>query len=248
MSQLSPSPTVPANGIMTGQIVLLIEDDRDITRLIERELVSRHYRVEMAHTGRNGLQIARRQPVDLIVLDLLLPDLSGFDLCKLLRQEPTTRAVPILILTALGGEENRIRGLEYGADDYLSKPFSMRELVTRIRSLLRRSGMKPRPEKATVGELSIDRQRHEVIVRGHAVELTPTEFTILDFLAKHHGQVFTREQLLTHLWGEDCFILEHNLDVHMYGLRRKIERDPKHPALLLTIRGVGFKLHDGDER
>ena len=248
MSQSSPPATAPAKEILTGPIVLLIEDDRDITRLIERELVSRHYRVEMAHTGRNGLQIARRQPVDLIVLDLLLPDLSGFDLCKVLRQEPATRAVPILILTALAGEEDRIRGLEYGADDYLSKPFSMRELVTRIRSLLRRSGMKPRPEKATVGELSIDRQRHEVIVRGRGIELTPTEFAILDFLAKHHGQVFTREQLLTHLWGEDCFILDHNLDVHMYALRRKIERDPKRPTLLLTIRGVGFKLNDEDER
>jgi two-component system alkaline phosphatase synthesis response regulator PhoP len=239
---------VPAKEIMTGHLVLLIEDDRDITRLIERELVSHHYRVEMAHTGRNGLQIARRQPVDLIVLDLLLPDLSGFDLCKLLRQEPATRALPILILTALAGEEDRIRGLEYGADDYLSKPFSMRELVTRIRSLLRRSGMKPRPQKATVGDLSIDRQRHEVIVRGQAVELTPTEFAILDFLAKHHGQVFTREQLLTHLWGEDCFILDHNLDVHMYALRRKVEQDPKHPTLLLTVRGVGFKLNDEGER
>ena len=108
--------------------------------------------------------------------------------------------------------------------------------------------MKPRPEKATVGELSIDRQRHEVIVRGQGVELTPTEFAILDFLAKHHGQVFAREQLLTHLWGEDCFILDHNLDVHMYALRRKIERDPKRPTLLLTIRGVGFKLNDEDER
>ncbi|MBI3607578.1 MAG: response regulator transcription factor [Nitrospirae bacterium] len=233
---------------MTGQIVLLIEDDRDITRLIERELVSRHYRVEMAHTGRDGLQIARRQHVDLIVLDLLLPDLSGFDVCRLLRQEQGTFAVPILILTALAGEEDRVRGLEYGADDYLSKPFSMRELVTRIRSLLRRSGMEPRSQNVTVGGLSIDRQRHEVIVRGHAVELTPTEFAILEFLAKYHGQVFTREQLLTHLWGEDYFILDHNLDVHMYALRGKVERDPKHPALLLTIRGVGFKLNDGGER
>ena len=121
----------------------------------------------------------------------------------------------------------------------------MRELVTRIRALLRRSAMASNYQKATVGELSVDRTRHEVIVRGQAVSVTPTEFSILEFLTRHHGQVFTREQLLTHLWGEDCFILDHNLDVHMHALRRKIEADPKRPQLLLTLRGVGFKLHDG---
>jgi len=135
--------------------------------------------------------------------------------------------------------------LEYGADDYLGKPFSMRELITRIRSLLRRCDAKARPQRATIGALSIDRQRYEVIVRDREIELTPTEFGILDFLARHPGHVFTREQLLSHLWGEDCFILDHNLDVHMYALRRKIEQDPKHPKVLLTVRGVGFKLNDG---
>jgi DNA-binding response OmpR family regulator len=171
--------------------------------------------------------------------------LSGLDICQRLRQDDATRALPILILTALAGEADRIRGLDLGADDYLSKPFSMRELVTRIRALLRRSAMASSHQKATVGELSVDRTRHEVIVRGRSVSLTPTEFSILEFLTRHHGQVFTREQLLTHLWGEDCFILDHNLDVHIHALRRKIEVDPKRPQLLLTLRGVGFKLNDG---
>lgn len=229
---------------MTSHTILLIEDDVDITRLIERELISRQYRVQTASRGHHGLQMARAHGVDLVVLDLLLPDMSGLDICRTLRQDEATRGLPILILTALASEADRVRGLELGADDYLSKPFSMRELVTRIRALLRRSAMMSQHHKATVGELSIDRKRHEVIVRGRTVALTPTEFSILEFLARHHGQVFTREQLLTHLWGEDCFILDHNLDVHIHALRRKIEADPKRPQLLLTLRGVGFKLSD----
>lgn len=246
MNPLSASPTQSSKATMApSQTILLIEDDVDITRLIERELISRQYRVEIAARGHHGLQMARTHGIDLVVLDLLLPDLSGLDICQRLRQDDATRALPILILTALAGEADRIRGLDLGADDYLSKPFSMRELVTRIRALLRRSAMASSHQKATVGELSIDRQRHEVIVRGQAVSVTPTEFSILEFLTRHHGQVFTREQLLTHLWGEDCFILDHNLDVHIHALRRKIEVDPKRPQLLLTLRGVGFKLNDG---
>ena len=246
MNPLPTSPPQSSKAIMApSQTILLIEDDVDITRLIERELISRQYRVEIAARGHHGLQMARTHGIDLVVLDLLLPDLSGLDICQRLRQGDATRALPILILTALAGEADRIRGLDLGADDYLSKPFSMRELVTRIRALLRRSAMASSHQKATVGELSIDRTRHEVIVRGQAVSVTPTEFSILEFLTRHHGQVFTREQLLTHLWGEDCFILDHNLDVHIHALRRKIEVDPKRPQLLLTLRGVGFKLHDG---
>lgn len=231
-----------AERAIDSQTILLIEDDRDIARLIERELVSHRYRVERFERGQEGLRRARSPDVDLIVLDLLLPDLDGFEVCQRLRSEPVTRAVPIVMVTALGEEAHRVRGFEVGADDYVIKPFSTRELVTRIRALLRRSAMARQPTHSTRGDLSIDRQRHEVTVRGEAVILTPTEFSLLAFFAKHPDRVFTRDELLTHLWGEESEILEHNLDVHIFALRRKIEREPKRPSLLMTIRNVGFKL------
>jgi DNA-binding response OmpR family regulator len=226
------------------QTILLIEDDRDIARLIERELVGHHYRVERFENAQESLRRARRPDVDLIVLDLLLPDMHGFDVCQRLRSEESTRAVPIVVVTALGDEAHRVRGFEVGADDYLTKPFSVRELVTRVRALLRRAAMGRRPAQEMRGDLCVDRRRHEVTIRGEAVTLTPTEFSLLDFFAQNPDRVFTRDELLSHLWGEECVILEHNLDVHICSLRRKIERDPKRPSLLVTIRNVGFKLVD----
>lgn len=225
--------------------ILVVEDDRDIARLIERELLQYHYRVERVETGQQSLDRVRRPDVDLIVLDLLLPDLHGLDVCRRLRSKEATRAVPILILTALGEEIHRIDGLEAGADDYMTKPFSLRELSTRIRALLRRAAMTRRPAKYTRGDLEIDRERHEVTVRGRPLTLTPMEFSLLEFLSRHPDRVFSRDELLTHLWGEECLILEHNLDVHICSLRRKMEVDPKRPALLVTIRNVGFKLVGG---
>jgi DNA-binding response OmpR family regulator len=225
--------------------ILLVEDDRDIARLIERELLQFHYRVERVETGRESLDRARRPDIDLIVLDLLLPDLHGLDVCRRLRSKEAMSAVPILIITALADEAQRISGLEAGADDYMTKPFSLRELSTRIRALLRRAAMTRRPGKDTRGDLEVDRERHEVTVRGRSVMLTPMEFSLLEFLSRHPDRVFSRDELLTHLWGEECVILEHNLDVHICSLRRKIEVDPKRPAMLITIRNVGFKLVGG---
>lgn len=225
-----------------SQTILLIEDDRDIAGLIERELALHHYRVERSDSASQGLRRARGADIDLIVLDLLLPDLHGFEVCERLRKEDATRGVPIVMVTAVGDEASRVRGFEAGADDYVTKPFSVRELTTRIRALLRRAAMVRLPAKETRGEFSIDRQRHEVVVRGAQVTLTPTEFSLLDFFSTHPDRVFSRDELLTHLWGEECVILEHNLDVHICSLRRKIERDPKRPALLVTLRNVGFKL------
>jgi len=227
-----------------SQTILLVEDDRDIARLVERELVLHRYRVERYDNAQQCLVRARHTDIDLIVLDLLLPDMHGFDLCQRLRQEDATRAVPIVMVTALGDEACRVRGFEVGADDYVTKPFSVLELVTRIRALLRRAAMVRRPTTENRGELSIDRRRHEVVVRGQSVALTPTEFSLLAFFSRHPDRVFSRDELLTNLWGEECLILEHNLDVHIWSLRRKIERDPKRPVLLVTLRNVGFKLVD----
>jgi DNA-binding response OmpR family regulator len=225
--------------------ILLVEDDRDIARLIERELAQYHFRVERVETGRQGLDRARCPDIDLIVLDLLLPDAHGFDVCKRLRSRERTRSIPIVIVTALGDEANRISGLEAGADDYMTKPFSLQELSTRIRALLRRAAMTRGSGQDARGDLQIDRERHEVTVRGRSTILTPMEFSLLEFLSRHPDRVFSRDELLTHLWGEDCMILEHNLDVHLCSLRRKIEADPKRPAILITVRNVGFKLVGG---
>ncbi len=231
-----------AKGESDGRTILLVEDDRDIARLIERELLAHHYRVERFENAQESLRRAQQRDVDLIVLDLMLPDMHGFEVCRKLRTEGPTRTIPILMVTALGDEASRVRGFEVGADDYVTKPFSVRELVTRIRALLRRAAMMRLPGSETRGDLSIDRQRHEVTVRGEPVSLTPTEFSLLDFFTRHPDRVFSRDELLTHLWGDECVILEHNLDVHICSLRRKIERDPKRPALLVTLRNVGFKL------
>ncbi len=225
--------------------ILVIEDDADIARLIERDLVTRRFGVEIARTGGEGLSMARRPGVDAVILDLLLPDVSGLEICQALRRDASTRSIPIVILTALATEADRIRGLELGADDYLTKPFSVRELASRIKALLRRT--ERRVAQRVAGRvLTVDRERHEVRIMGRPVDLTPTEFAIMDLLVRHPGWVFSRDRLLSALWGEDCFVLEHNLDVHIHALRRKLERDPKHPALLLTVRGVGYKLADGD--
>ncbi len=232
------------DGATDRRTILLIEDDRDIARLVERELLAHHYRVERFENAQEGFRRARRSDVDLIVLDLLLPDMHGFDLCQRLRYEDATRTVPIVMVTALADETHRMRGFEVGADDYVTKPFSVRELVTRVRALLRRAAMEQQPAREIRGDLCIDRRRHEVTLRGEAVILTPTEFSLLDFFARHPDRVFSRDELLTHLWGEESLILEHNLDVHICSLRRKIERDPKRPSLLVTIRKVGFKLVD----
>jgi DNA-binding response OmpR family regulator len=233
-----------AEGAIDSRTILLIEDDRDIAGLIERELVGHRYRVERFGNAQDSLRRARSSDVDLVLLDLLLPDMHGFEVCQRLRGEEATRAIPIVVVTALADEAHRMRGFEVGADDYVTKPFSMRELVTRVRALLRRAAMTRQPARATRGDLSIDHQRHEVVVRGEHVILTPTEFSLLDFFTRHPERVFSRDELLTHLWGEESVILEHNLDVHICSLRRKIERDPKRPSLLVTIRNVGFKLVD----
>ncbi len=233
-----------SEGTTDGQTILLIEHDRDIARLIECELAGYPYRVERFESAQESLRRARRPDVDLIVLDLPLPDPDGFEVCRRLRSEHVTRAVPIVIVTALGGGGPPGSGLRGGGGRLRDQAVFVRELVTRIRALLRRATMMRQPARLTRGDLSVDRQRHEVTIRGEAVTLTPTEFSLLDFFTRHPDRVFSRDELPTHLWGEESEILEHNLDVHICALRQKIECDSKHPSLLVTIRNVGFKLVD----
>jgi DNA-binding response OmpR family regulator len=224
--------------------ILIIEDDLDLTELLTVELSKHHYTVRVASDGQKGLAQARRRPPGLIILDLMLPGLDGWEVCRWLKVDPRTKPIPLLILTALNQEENRVKGLELGADDYITKPFSTKELVARIRALIRRNRMEEQ-EAATfiqVGPLTMDIERHEARMEGRLLTLTPTEFALLKYLAQNPGKVFTRDQLITALWGEDRFVEEHNLDVHIHSLRQHLEPEPSRPRFLLTIRGLGYKL------
>jgi DNA-binding response OmpR family regulator len=194
-----------------------------------------------AARGDDGLRLAREKQPDLIVLDVMLPGIDGIQVCRMLRRDSD---VPIIMLTALGGEGDRVAGLDTGADDYLAKPFGMRELMARIRALLRRSGPRAAPDLGpsviVAGDLAIDRERREVTRGGKLLRMKPKEFELLLFFAQHPGKVFSREQILDEVWGYDFYGGPRTVDVHVRWLRQKIERDPANPARLRTIRGSGY--------
>ncbi|MBI3809576.1 MAG: response regulator transcription factor [Nitrospirae bacterium] len=225
--------------------VLVIEDDHHIAELLRMMLATQHFTPVVANDGGTGLSEARRLLPSLILLDLLLPTMDGLEVCRRLRADEKTRHIPIIMVTAKGEEEDRVAGLELGADDYVVKPFSPRELVARIRAVFRRkTGQASTAGLVRVGELEINAARHVVTVEGRYVHLTMMEFTILQRLAQYPGRVFTRDQLLTLLWGEDCFVQEHSLDVHIHTIRKKVEADPGHPLYIQTVHGVGYKLKE----
>ena len=229
---------------MSDSKILIVEDDPNLLAALKYNLVKESYNVITAADGAQALEIARNEKPELIILDLMLPKLSGFEVCRILRKEMT---VPILMLTAKTEETDKIVGLEIGADDYMTKPFSMRELLARARAMLRRAKMAepiPANEKALlkIGDLEIDPARHRATLRGTMLELTPKEFDLLAFLARNRGLVFSRERLLEKVWGYDYAGDTRTVDVHIRWLRQKIEADPKNPNLLLTVRGAGYKL------
>lgn len=229
---------------MAERTVLIVEDDRALLDVLKFNLTKEGYHVITALDGSQALEAARQKQPDIILLDVMLPEIDGFDVCRILRQEMTT---PILMLTAKDSEIDKIVGLEVGADDYLTKPFSMRELLARIRAMLRRSEMvetKPSKQEMSIraGELEIDKMRHQVSVRDLALKLTTMEFNLLLFLAENKGIVFSREQLLESVWGYDYQGETRTVDVHIRWLREKVEADPGKPEYLITVRGVGYKL------
>jgi two-component system response regulator RegX3 len=222
--------------------VLVVDDERAILDSVAYALRREGFDVTEAEDGEQALDAARATAYDVVVLDVMLPGQSGLDVCRTLRAEGD---VPIVMLTARDAELDRVLGLELGADDYVTKPFSMAELVSRIRALLRRRELDRSPAGATirsVGGLRIDLGRHEVSVDGEGVHLTPSEFKILALLSEAPGQVFTRRQIMEHLWASIYVGDERACDTHVSGLRRKIEADPGSPKRLLTVRGVGYKL------
>jgi len=222
--------------------ILLVEDESTLALAVRVALQREGYRVHWAPDGRGALDVFRDQDVDLVLLDIMLPGMSGLEICRAIRRVSN---LPIIMLTAKGSEADKVRGLELGADDYIPKPFGMRELVARVRALLRRAGsgigsMEDRPIVA--GPLQILPRQRQVLRRGAPIELRRREFDLLLFLARNPGQVFTRDMLLERVWGHDFEGEPRTVDVHMRMLREKVEDDPSNPVLLHTVRQVGYCL------
>jgi DNA-binding response OmpR family regulator len=227
---------------MAGNKILIVEDDANLLETIKYNLRKEGYDAVTASDGEKAIEVARRERPGLIILDIMLPRMNGFEVCRVLRQEMT---VPILMLTAKADETDKIVGLEIGADDYMTKPFSMRELLARVRAMLRRTQMAAvPPETATIkiDDLEVDTARHRASLAGMVLALSPKEFDLLAFLAKNKGLVFSREQLLEKVWGYDYAGDTRTVDVHIRWLRLKIEADPGKPRRLATVRGTGYKL------
>ena len=222
--------------------VTIIEDDPDIAGLVEHYLAAEGFKVTHARDGIDGLKRVKAAPPDLVVLDLMLPGLDGLDVCKALRAAPATSSLPILMLTAKGEESDKVIGLELGADDYLTKPFSPKELVARVKSLLRRKArQEPVVPVYTYKELKLDQERHEVTFKGKDVQLTAKEFALLQQLLENPGRVLTRQTLLDRVWGYQSDVTTRTVDVHIRRLREKI---PMLADMIVTVKSLGYKLKD----
>jgi two-component system, OmpR family, alkaline phosphatase synthesis response regulator PhoP len=222
--------------------IVIIEDERDIVELVRYNLRREGLEVIGFSRGREGLDYLRRTSADLVLLDVLLPDLDGFEICRALRADDRSRSLPVIFLTAKGAEVDRVVGLEIGADDYVVKPFSPRELVARVKAVLRRkSGPSPAQEIAEAGEVRLDASTREVVVRGRPIDLSALEFKLLHFLVSHPRRIFSRDRLLDGVWGRDHFVTPRTVDVHIRRLRAKIEADPENPRYLQTVRGSGYR-------
>jgi DNA-binding response OmpR family regulator len=223
-----------------AQTILVVDDEPEIVRLVRAYLEKAGFRVVTGSDGERGLHVARREKPDLVVLDLLMPRLDGLEFTRRIRQE---RDVPIIMLTARAEETDRVVGLELGADDYVTKPFSPRELVARIRAVLRRSQAQSTPSPTLrAGPIALDRDAHIVTVHDQQVELTPTEFAILEALMQAPGRVFTRSELLEAAQGMAYEAYERTVDAHVKNLRRKLEPARTEPRYVLTVRGIGYRL------
>ncbi len=231
-----------------GKTILVVEDDATLLDLLRYNLSKEGYEVFTARDGQSALATAREQKPDMLVLDIMLPELDGLEVCRILRKETS---VPILMLTAKADEIDKVVGLEVGADDYVSKPFSLRELLARVKAMLRRAELS-REDLAgresegvsvvEVGDLTIDLDQHVVTQNGEVVSLSPKEFDLLSFLAQNRKRAFSRDYLLDKVWGYEYGGDTRTVDVHVRWLRQKIEADPSRPNRLLTVRGVGYKL------
>jgi DNA-binding response OmpR family regulator len=222
--------------------ILVIDDEPEVVKLLDFNLTKEGFLVMSAGNGEAGLQVAKKHRPDLVILDVMMPGLDGWETCKRLRQEPGTANIPLLMLTAKGEEGDRVLGLELGADDYMPKPFGIRELAARVKALLRRNEQNKTPKDVVkVGRLSVDSARHEVTVAGKAVMLTATEFKLLRAMAEKPGRVLSREDLISDARGDEAVAMDRTIDVHVASLRKKLG---KAGEMIETVRGVGYKLRE----
>ncbi|NPU84534.1 MAG: response regulator [Syntrophaceae bacterium] len=227
--------------------ILVADDEKDIVELIAFNLAKEGFDVIKAYDGEAALELARSGNPDLLLLDLMLPGIPGLDLCRMLRRDLRTTSLPIIMVTARGDEVDRVLGLEMGADDYVTKPFSVRELVARVRAVLRRRMEQKTPPEEIIdgGPIRINLSTCEVSVGDRRVELSAKELRLLAFLARRPGRVYTRDQILEQVWGDEVYVEPRTVDVHIKRLRARVEENPEKPRLIQTVRGIGYRLADG---
>jgi phosphate regulon transcriptional regulator PhoB len=229
--------------------ILIADDEKDIVELVAYNLEQEGFTVLKAHDGRKAWETIRTQRPDLVLLDLMMPEIPGMEVCRIIRREASTASLPVFMLTAKSDPVDKILGLEIGADDYITKPFHVRELIARVRAVLRRSERgteEDLPESFTFGGLHVDGGSCRVTLDGRPVELSSREFKLLRFLIGHPGRVYSRDQLLDRVWGDGSFVEPRTVDVHVSRLRTAIEQDRENPRYILTVRGTGYKFAEAE--
>jgi two-component system phosphate regulon response regulator PhoB/two-component system alkaline phosphatase synthesis response regulator PhoP len=225
-----------------NELIVIVDDEPDILSLVSLHLKKASFAVEEFENSRTLLSFLDKKTPDLIILDLMLPDADGFEICKHLKRHAGFSSIPIIMLTAKGEETDKVLGLELGADDYVTKPFSPKELVARVKAVLRRRMRKEESTRISIGKiLEIDMQKYEAFVKGEKIDLTSTEFRILQLLASKEGWVYSRDRILDYLWGNDKIVLDRTVDVHIRNLRKKLGKAEK---FIKNVRGVGYKLEE----
>ena len=227
--------------LMHKKNILIVDDEPDLVQLVSYNLKKEGFAVSSASDGEDALQKIRKTEFNLVLLDLMLPGIQGMEVCRILRNNPKTEHIPVIMLTARGEEADKIRGLETGADDYMTKPFSPKELIARVNAVLRRTGERAAKDKVVkLGSLLIDREAYTVTKGNKPLHLSATEFKLLLYLVERRGRVFSRDQLLDAVWKDESFVEPRTVDVHIRRLRARIEDDPSNPVHLKTRRGVGY--------
>lgn len=224
--------------------ILVVDDENDLVELLDYNLKKEGYSVLLAGDGISALAIAAKELPDLVVLDIMLPGMQGLDVLRELKKKPETQAMPVILLTAKSEELDKVLGLELGADDYMTKPFSPRELVARVKAVLRRASavkVQGSSKSISAGSLKIDFLKQKVYLKGDNLSLSPTEFRLLKYLAENRGRVISRDSLLDNVWKDDAFVEPRTVDVHIRRLRAKIEDDPERPVYIKTVRGIGYE-------
>ena len=224
--------------------IAIVEDENELASLIDYNLTRQGFQTQVLNGTRNTLKSLEQGKPDLIVLDVMLPEADGFDLCRQIRQSPVLRRTPVLFLTARSDEVDRVLGLEIGGDDYMTKPFSPRELIARVKAHLRREEREHEPEISDIGPFRLDRTGRRVFLSDRALDLTSTEFNLLEFFLLHPGRAYSRDQLLDAVWGEQRYVTPRTVDVHVRRLREHIEEQPDSPRYLTTVRGYGYRFEE----